>query len=195
VHDSIEAHKEQDLFVLISILCLLSHDQVFNSSIQKMTMRTPTWYQDRVTRTISLGGLVILLLLKSIHANIQHFHDISLHVACIACMMNMTPSIIEMEATVCQKFMVLLDQSTKRLLKSELMEWQHIHSDVIAMILEVCNSIITYSLKSNANLVYSLLQHTSLQELSAYQRFHALVTNLRTVICFYLGDGLFPIQD
>jgi hypothetical protein len=146
-----------------------------------MTMRTPPWFHDRVTRTISLGGLVVLLLLKSIHGNIQHFHDISLHMACIACMLNITPSIVQMEPVVCQKFMVLLDQSTKRFFKSELVEWQHVHSDVIAMILEVCNSVITTSLKSNSNLVYSLLQHTSMEELVPYQRFHVLVKNLRTV--------------
>jgi dymeclin len=181
-YEAIESQDEDELFTMIGIICFISKDRVYISCIQRHNIKTPTWFHERAARNLSLGGMLVLLILKTLQTNIQGFQSISLHSVCIATLVNMAPAIVEMEAVVCQKLVVVLDQSSKRFFKSESEEWKHIHSDIIAMVLEICNSIISESLKTNSNLVYSLLQYPNLNDLLPYQRFHTLATNLQIVV-------------
>ncbi len=182
LYEGIESHSEQQVFVYIAIICYVSNDHAYISGLQKFNIKTPTWFHDRGTRSISLGGLLILIILKCIQTNIQTFHSLSLHRACIAGLVNMAPAMVEMEPIVCQKLIVLLEQSCKRYFKSESTEWQQVHGDIISMILEICNTVIRSSLKSNSNLVYGLLQYPGLNDLVALERLQDLVHNVKIVV-------------
>jgi hypothetical protein len=88
----------------IDILVILSLDEAFSLSIQKISIQSPKWYTERALRKVSLGGFLFLIIFKLMIQNLSKFYDTHIHSATIAIICNMGPSIIEMETTVAQKF-------------------------------------------------------------------------------------------
>ena len=52
------------------ILLLLTEDEGFNSNVHNIPVRNPMWYTERVLNEISLGGLVVLVIIRTIQRNI-----------------------------------------------------------------------------------------------------------------------------
>lgn len=52
------------------ILLLLTEDEGLNSNVHNITVRNPMWYTERVLNEISLGGLVVLVIIRTIQRNI-----------------------------------------------------------------------------------------------------------------------------
>lgn len=133
---------------------------------------------------------MILILCKSIQANISSLHDVNLHCTALGLLSNLIPSISAMELIVSQKLMHLLDQNSKKFFKaihsSKNDEFIPIYSDVCALILETFNSVITHSLMQNTNIVYALLQrHDLFVDLMEYERFDILASNIDKCICHF----------
>ena len=84
------------LYILLVILLLLTQDQDFIDSIQKIvrasrcvrageacqmadyllflqTIHTHPWYTERMIRSVSLGGFTILVLIRTVQANLATF--------------------------------------------------------------------------------------------------------------------------
>ena len=51
------------------ILLILSEDDLFNTSIHDVTMKNVEWYKERDLSEISLGGLLILVVIRTIQYN------------------------------------------------------------------------------------------------------------------------------
>ena len=51
------------------ILLILSEDDLFNTSIHDVTMKNVDWYKERDLSEISLGGLLILVVIRTIQYN------------------------------------------------------------------------------------------------------------------------------
>jgi hypothetical protein len=185
LQSAIDSSDSFSISLLLAILFLLSNDKMYNSCIQQIVMKVPGWYSDKSIRSISLGGLQSLLLFRVIQLNVSTLHVKHIHTLVLAIMMNTATSILDMESIVCKRLVSLLDQSVKKyskLLESTETIWLYIYSDIIATILEIINTVIFASIKTNSNLIYNILQIDFWSDLKEYTRFRDLVTNIEMVL-------------
>lgn len=91
------------LYLCLDILVVLSLDEACSLNIQKISIPSPKWYTERSLRNISLGGLLLLIILKIMTHNISKSHDIHIHTATIATISNLGPSITDIETVVAQR--------------------------------------------------------------------------------------------
>ena len=57
------------IYMSLIILLILSEDDLFNTSIHDVTMKNVEWYKERDLSEISLGGLLILVVIRTIQYN------------------------------------------------------------------------------------------------------------------------------
>ncbi|KAI8914805.1 Dymeclin [Powellomyces hirtus] len=170
----------QQLYMLLIIVLLLSQDNDFIESIQKITVQSHTWYTERVVKSVSLGGLSILVLIRTVQTNLATYKDVYCHTLCAAILANLSNSVVGLNSVVAQRIVSFYEMVAKRYLKlldqlgqdsaeklpsnpSKTESVDHdfdtlIYGDLVALLLEMMNSIITYALKHNPELVYALLQ-------------------------------------
>ena len=51
------------------ILLILSEDGGFGQTVHQITIKNVTWYHEKVLTEISLGGLLLLVVIRTIHYN------------------------------------------------------------------------------------------------------------------------------
>lgn len=184
------------LYLCLDILVMLSLDEACCLNIQKISIEPPKWYTDRSLRKVSLGGLLLLIVLKIMTNNASKTHDLHVHTATIAILSNLGPSIIEIETIVAQKLISVFELTSKKFQRvieesdEDVLETPTdlmiAISDMVALFLEVLNSIITSSLKDNSLLTYILLQRKDLiAYFDDYTRFKPLTSNILTAISFF----------
>lgn len=57
------------IYMSLIILLILSEDDLFNTSVHDVTMKNVDWYKERDLSEISLGGLLILVVIRTIQYN------------------------------------------------------------------------------------------------------------------------------
>ena len=73
------------------------------------------WYKERILTNISVGGLLILVILKTIQSNITKMRDKYLHTNCLATLANMSSKfhtfhpyvaekVLNLFTTICKKY-------------------------------------------------------------------------------------------
>ena len=72
------------------------------------------WYGERHLSEISLGGLLILVVVRTIQVNMSRMRDKYLHTNCLACLANMSSTFKELHAYVAQKLVGLLAALAKK---------------------------------------------------------------------------------
>ncbi|CAG8707440.1 28543_t:CDS:10, partial [Dentiscutata erythropus] len=97
------------MYILLTILLLFSQDEVFNENIQKIP-----WYTERLLKSISLGGLTYLVLIRIIQYNLCSHRDVYFHTNCLAIMANLGSSIQDIHPYVAQRLVNLFDIVAKR---------------------------------------------------------------------------------
>ncbi|KAJ3086490.1 hypothetical protein HK102_013049 [Quaeritorhiza haematococci] len=180
------------LYILLIIILLVSQDDVYNENIQRITIPSQPWYTERIIKTVSLGGLTILILIRTIQANLAHHKDVYFHTNCLASLANMSSKIVGIHPIVSQRLI------SKRYLKlqsrtshSSLPEAETdadlvVYGDLVALILEIINSVMTHTLKHNPQLVYALLHRRDMfVQFRLHPRFGDLIENIDTVIAYF----------
>jgi len=195
------------LYMSLIVLLLLSEDEGFNSNIHNIIIRNPFWYTDRVLHEISLGGLVVLVIVRTIQRNIVKASDKYLHTNCLATLANMAAYFRRLHPYTCQRLVTLLCVLNKRRtrvlteLKSsttvaiddlegkskEVLELDlSILDEVLRMLLEILNAAFTHQLTSNQNLIYSILHKREVLDVLRTQApFQDVVTNLDLVSNYF----------
>lgn len=164
-------------------------------NIQKLVIPSPAWYIDRKLRSISLGGFLIVILVQIITINTTKLNNINLHTSTLSILCNLSSSVHEIEPLTAQRLVGLFEMADRRLTKALAGQADDleisIYADLIATIFELWNTILTYTLKHNPHLVYSLLPLASkITPYQEYDRFALLVANiLRTVAYFHERIG------
>ncbi|KAF8957151.1 hypothetical protein BGZ52_013323, partial [Haplosporangium bisporale] len=74
VYEGVEGKTNySQVYVLLVILLLFSEDEVFNETIQKINMTYQPWFTERLLKSISLGGLAVAIVIRTIQYNLaQH---------------------------------------------------------------------------------------------------------------------------
>lgn len=59
------------IYMALIILLILSEDSLFNDAVHDIMLKNVTWYKDKNLIEISLGGLIVLVFLRTIQFNIS----------------------------------------------------------------------------------------------------------------------------
>ncbi|KAL5037624.1 hypothetical protein RTP6_005029 [Batrachochytrium dendrobatidis] len=218
IYEAVEKKTNySQLYILLTILLILSQDDVHNENSHKVTISPPAWFTERIIRFVTLGDLVMLILIRVIQANISRHRDIYFHTTSLAILANMSSTIIGMHSVVAQRLVNLYELISKKYSKlskqAEMTEssptlsldkpnhdgvnTEHdvtqemelaVYSDLIALLLEIINSVLTHTLKSNQQLVYALLHRRAMfSQFRLHARFSELIQNIDTVIAHFHG--------
>jgi hypothetical protein len=182
------------IYMALIILLILTEDSLFNEAVHDITLKNVIWYQDRALSEVSLGGLIILVIIRAIQYNISRTRDKFLHTNLLATLANMSNHFKGLNPYVCQKLITLFERLSKKMKRTlnqlnqnqngsgeksevgsdqdtdigsaspDLMYDMSIFEEVLRMILEIINSCLSAQLTHNPNLVYTLLYKRAIFE-------------------------------
>ncbi|XP_072763721.1 dymeclin [Anoplolepis gracilipes] len=175
------------IYMSLIILLILSEDETFNKRIHEIMLKGVTWYTERSISEISLGGLLILVVIRTIQYNMFKMRDKYLHTNCLAALANMSAQFTSLHPYVSQRLLSLFETLAKKHARLEakiraqaqpitspdnsvinvtvngnatntdLIQDLTILEEVLRMVLEIINSCLTHRLAYNPNLIYTLL--------------------------------------
>lgn len=169
------------IYMSLIVLLILTEDEALIKNVHQIMLKNLTWYTERTISEISLGGMMVLIIIRTVQYNILKVRDKYLHTNCLAVLANMSCEFRNLHPYVAQRLISLFETLCKRRAKvvnglqpeagaeenlnlestnGEKVElWEHMEvlEDVLRMILEIINSCLTHQLPSNINLVYALL--------------------------------------
>ncbi|WKX92962.1 hypothetical protein Q1695_010747 [Nippostrongylus brasiliensis] len=205
------------MYLALIVMLILSEDEFFCKIIHETTIRDVDWLEsERPVRELSLGGLCVIVFVRTIHKNAIRTRDRYLHTNCLAALANMSSCFKNLAPIVCQKMIALLELLTKR--HAKLVEQMRqntkehsssepsisYHDDVTALeegirtLLEIINSALCGNLRNNPHLIYTLLYHRNLfDSFQQHPMFQDLLANIILVISHFsskvvnvkAGDG------
>ncbi|KAL1497518.1 hypothetical protein ABEB36_008463 [Hypothenemus hampei] len=196
------------IYMSIIILLILSEDDTFNKVIHVTKLKNITWYSERQLTEISLGGLLILVIIRTIQYNMLKMRDKYLHTNCLAALANMSSQFRDLHPYVSQRLVSLFGTLAKKYNKictelksghdpssetritvdreSELEQDLNVLEEVLRMILEIINSVLTSQLTHNPNLIYTLLYNRHVFE--AFKDtvvFQDIIHNIEIVVKYF----------
>lgn len=171
-------------------------------------MKTVTWYTERALNEISLGGLLILVVIRTIQYNMLKMRDKYLHTNCLAALANMSSQFRELHPYVSQRLISLYETLAKKYHKViERMKFENTNSktevtvtvsqddigqdlsvleEVLRMVLEIFNSCLSTQLTNNPNLIYTLLYNKhSFEMLKDNVVFQDIIHNIDIIIKYF----------
>jgi len=92
------------VYIILVVLLMLSQDGMFNESTQKLVVDAQPWYTERMLKSITLGGLTMVVLVRSIASNLQHQRDLYFHSNAVAALANMSNRMYANHPWVAQRF-------------------------------------------------------------------------------------------
>ncbi|XP_070524074.1 dymeclin isoform X2 [Cardiocondyla obscurior] len=102
------------IYMSLIILLILSEDETFNKRIHEITLKGVTWYTERSISEISLGGLLILVVIRTIQYNMFKMRDKYLHTNCLAALANMSAQFTSLHPYVSQRLLSLFETLAKK---------------------------------------------------------------------------------
>ncbi|UJR32022.1 hypothetical protein I4U23_019491 [Adineta vaga] len=97
------------IYMSLIILLILSEDDYFNKTIHDIKLKKLTWYTERSINEISLGGLLIAIVLRTIQYNMARMRDKYLHTNCLAALANMSSQFQNLHTYVTQRIISLFN--------------------------------------------------------------------------------------
>ncbi|KAG0175177.1 hypothetical protein DFQ28_011210 [Apophysomyces sp. BC1034] len=167
VYEAIEGKVNySQVYILLIFLLIFSQDEVNNETIQKIV------------------GIVVTI------------KDVYFHTNCLAILANMSTSMSDIHAYVAQRMISLFELIAKRhqkmVNKAQAVELKSENSDVtvyedlLCLVLEIINSVLSHRLKHNAQLVYALLlKRDVFSPFRLHSRFSEVISNIEQVINYF----------
>ncbi|XP_072387855.1 dymeclin [Diabrotica undecimpunctata] len=176
------------IYMSLIILLILSEDDSFNETIHDLKLKNVPWYVERALTDISLGGLLIIIVIRTVQYNMLKMRDKYLHTNCLAALANMSAHFRNLHPYVSQRLVSLFETLAKKYnrlmlrLKTDnsqrdnkvTVELDHESDDVeqdvsvleevLRMVLEILNSCLSTQLGNNPNLIYTMLYNRSMFE-------------------------------
>ncbi|XP_018333634.1 dymeclin isoform X2 [Agrilus planipennis] len=211
---SIPNCNSHHIYMSLIILLILSEDDVFNKKVHRIKIKSSSWFTERNIPDISLGGLLVLVIVRTIQYNMLRMRDKYLHTNCLAALANMSAHFSDLHPYVCQRFLSLFETLAKRYsrlqekLKLEkersgaganvisINEESNTEQDIVVleeilrMVLEILNSCLSSQLTKNENLVYTLLYKKDIFENYRKNPIFADIMKNLDIIIKYFSDLL-----
>lgn len=102
------------IYMSLIVLLILSEDDEFNKSVHTIILRNVAWYTERSISEISLGGLLILVIIRTVQYNMLKVRDKYLHTNCLACLANMSSQFRFLHQYVSQRLVSLFETLAKK---------------------------------------------------------------------------------
>lgn len=199
-----QERNSHHIYMALIILLVLSEDDLFNKAVHEITIQNVSWFKERTLSEITLGGLLILVVVRTIQFNMTRMRDKYLHTNCLAALANMSAHFTNLHPFVAQKIISLFSQLCKRHTRlieqlrqtavepvpdedgAETHEDQlqdlNVLEEVLRMVLEIINSCVTHSLHHNPHLIYTLLYQRNLfAPFRTHPTFQDIIQNIDTV--------------
>ncbi|KAK2582291.1 hypothetical protein KPH14_004633 [Odynerus spinipes] len=203
------------IYMSLIILLILSEDETFNKRIHEIMLKGITWYTERSISEISLGGLLILVVIRTIQYNMFKMRDKYLHTNCLAALANMSAQFTSLHPYVSQRLLSLFETLARKharleakihalssvssesttinvngsVTNTDMVQDLTILEEVLRMVLEIINSCLTHRLAENPNLIYTLLytfcEKDIFQPFRLHSAFQDIVQNIDSVINFF----------
>ncbi|XP_030377228.1 dymeclin [Scaptodrosophila lebanonensis] len=195
------------IYMSLIVLLILSEDEGFNKNVHTIMLKNITWYTERTISEISLGGILILIVIRTIQYNMLKMRDKYLHTNCLAALANMSGHFRALHPYVAQRLVSLfetlarkhtrLDAQLKEPADSavfvnvsttpeDMMQDLSVLEEVLRMVLEILNSCLTNQLVYCPNLVYTLLYKRSVFEgFRSHHAFQDVIQNIDMVVGFF----------
>lgn len=176
-------------------------------------MKSVTWYTERALSELSLGGLLILVVIRTIQYNMLKMRDKYLHTNCLAALANMSAQFRDLHPYVSQRLVSLFETLAKKYQKLSASQAgvrngksaEKSNSDVavsvtpegdeqdlgvleevLRMVLEIFNSCLSSQLSNNPNLVYTLLYKKQIFEpFKKHPAFQDIIGNVNFIIGYF----------
>ncbi|EDW47019.1 dymeclin [Drosophila sechellia] len=195
------------IYMSLIVLLILSEDEGFNKNMHTIMLKNITWYTERTISEISLGGILILIVIRTIQYNMLKMRDKYLHTNCLAALANMSGHFRALHPYVAQRLVSLfetlarkhtrLDAQLKEPADSavfvnvsttpeDMLQDLSVLEEVLRMVLEILNSCLTNQLVYCPNLVYTLLYKRSVFEgFRSHHAFQDVIQNIDMVVGFF----------
>ncbi|XP_026313683.1 dymeclin [Hyposmocoma kahamanoa] len=192
------------IYMSLIVLLILTEDDVLIKNVHLITLKNLTWYTERAISEISLGGLMVLVIVRALQYNMVRVRDKYLHTNCLAAIANMSCEFRNLHPYVAQRLISLFETLNKRRARlcleieggdisglelphhaqdktEEIMDHISVLDEVLRMLLEIINSCLTHQLVNNLNLVYALLHKRHIFQ----QQQHPITQNIEMVIGYF----------
>jgi len=191
-------------YMLLIIVLILSEDDYFNRTIHDIQLKKVSWFTERSTNGLTLGGLLISIILRTIQFNVVRMHDKYLHTNCLAALANMSSQFQHLNPSVTQRIISLFNLLSRK--HSKLLDFFQQQSirgeeisrtttsnddlttveDVMRTVLEIINSCLIHTLQNNVNLIYALLYNRDLfDNYRTHPNFQDVLQNIDLVIDYF----------
>ncbi|RDD47080.1 Dymeclin [Trichoplax sp. H2] len=109
-----EEKNSHHIYMALIILLILSQDSGFNNSIHILDLRSVAWFTERSLNDITLGGLLVLIVIRTIQFNMAKMRDKYLHTNCLAALANMSAHFRALHPYVAQRLLSLYGILSKK---------------------------------------------------------------------------------
>lgn len=178
-----------------------------NGNFLLQKLKSVLWYTERVLTDVSLGGLLVLVVIRTIQYNMLKMRDKYLHTNCLAALANMSSQFRNLHPYVSQRLVSLFETLARRFQRlrarfesqrmaevavtvaedgTDMEQDISVLEEVLRMVLEIFNSCLSNQLVNNPNLVYTLLYNKHIFE--AFKDnlvFQDVVQNIDVVINYF----------
>lgn len=143
------------IYMSLIVLLILSEDDGFNKSVHEIMLRNIQWYTERTISEISLGGLLILVIIRTIQYNMLKVRDKYLHTNCLACLANMSSQFRYIHPYVSQRLVSLFETLAKKYarLQTQLEDVRKAETSVV----DVADDVVSHDDNDNAYFLNILL--------------------------------------
>jgi hypothetical protein len=102
------------IYMSLIVMLILSEDDGFNKNVHEIMLKNVLWYTERSISEISLGGLIVLVIIRTIQYNMLKVRDKYLHTNCLACLANMSSKFRYLHPYVSQRLVSLFETLAKK---------------------------------------------------------------------------------
>lgn len=102
------------IYMSLIVLLILSEDDSFNRNVHDIVLKQVTWYTERAVSGLSLGGLLVLVVLRTVQFNMLRMRDRYLHTNCLAALANMSAEFRNLHPYVTQRLVSLFESLAKK---------------------------------------------------------------------------------
>jgi hypothetical protein len=97
------------------VLLILSEDDLFNAHIHDVPVTSQIdWYTERAISEVSLGGILVLVVIRTIQYNMLKMRDKYLHTNCLAALANMSGKFKDLHPYVSQRIVSMFETLAKK---------------------------------------------------------------------------------
>lgn len=97
--EAADSAQHQYAVLLTTILHMLSEDAAFARGVHAVPLAGGVpWYRDAYLPRTTLGGLLVLVLLRVLARNLRYARDAFLHTGCVATLANLAPHFVDLPA-------------------------------------------------------------------------------------------------